>query len=258
MSRSAGRTSLHFANARKDALTMARLTFSQLAEVRAKVNTIRDNLEKGRRALSYTGSEATLLQTKLKFEELDTIPNDPFQYTDVRAEYFWRGEHITLKTFPAPPAEGGSTVDDRDGFEKWVAPVLAHEVCHMLQHRADSKMFEPGGCGNKAKEWKEAYLASNTWADYHAYVSCLVELEAHATQMAVEVSLTNHMPLDQAAFLKAAKNSDLAKLIWSRAPTDTDQHKTISGEAEALVARLASEGWIAYHLLQPIRVLPTP
>ncbi len=71
------------------------------------------------------------------------------------------------------------------------APVLAHEIAHSLQYENDNTIFHSGNKADVANQLQKKYHLTRLSSDYFNYVSCEIELESHAAQLAMEILLTD-------------------------------------------------------------------
>lgn len=177
----------------------------EIVAVETAVERMVRNLAAGFSALSYAPVKRTLLNSTL-----DTTPsgfNDVcLDVTAIRACYYPGNRSIALE---GETWHTGQTPDavTLDAFRTWVTAALAHEACHLLQHRQEPHRFGPKSEAEAADALSRKAKSTGQPADYVAYVSCALEIEAHATQLAAELRPAGQLSYD--AFFTAAKASDL-------------------------------------------------
>lgn len=221
---------------------LARLGIDQIAAIEAKAKWMANNLEAGFIALGRKDEERDLLGAKLVLE--------PAVFTDVRLDvaairacYQPEGRNILLTgttwyTEQKPsPAELGD-------FRKWLTAVLAHEACHRMQHIQDPERFVPGGEADAAVALNKKAASTGLAADYVAYVSCPLEIEAHGTQLAAELRFKDE--LDHDAFVAASKTSALLRHVKERSSLAAG---VPWGQWDDLEATLTDEAWDAYKMM---------
>lgn len=182
---------------------------------------------------------------------LDGAAVAEFDYTLVRAHYQPSGETITLTSTPfavEPYAACQASVGE---LANYFEHVLAHEVCHRLQHLADATMFLPDGAGTTASNLGKAAKASGLPDDYLAYIRHPVELEAHATQMAVQIARTAGTGLNRNEFISRRAEVPLAGHIAMRLGLDPSSNTLIDDLAGfGVLDELAREAWPAYEMFR--------
>ncbi|MGA1799358.1 hypothetical protein VH567_11325 [Sphingomonas sp. 4RDLI-65] len=189
----------------------------EIGAVEAAVERMARNLAVGFSALSYAAVDKTLLGA--------TLGTTPFGFNDVcldvaaiRACYYSDSRTIALE---GETWHTGQTLDavKLDAFRTWVTAALAHEACHLLQHRQEPHRFGPKSEAGEADALSRKAKSTGLPADYVAYVSCALEIEAHATQLAAELRPAGQLSYD--AFFAAAKASDLVAHV-KRKSTSSD------------------------------------
>lgn len=118
--------------------------------------------------------------------------------------------------------------------------MLAHEVCHLIQHREEPTRFEPGSEADIAAALSDKAEKTRLPADYVAYVTCPLEAEAHSTQLAAELRPAGRQSYD--TFILAAKASDLLAHMRRKSTSATG---ALWPDWEVLEARLIDEAWAA-------------
>lgn len=106
-----------------------------------------------------------------------------------------------------------------DAFRTWVTAALGYEACLLLQHRQEINRFRAKSEAEAADALSRKAKSTGLPADHVAYVSCALEIEAHATQLAVELRPAGQLSYD--AFFAAAMASDLVAHI-RRTSTSSD------------------------------------
>lgn len=189
----------------------------EIGAVEAAVKRMAGNLAVGCSALSYAAVERTFLDASL-----GTTPagfNDVcLDVAAIRACYYPGSQSIVLK---GKTWHTGQTPDavTLNAFRTWMIAALAHEVCHLMQHRQEPHRFGPESDAETADALSRKAKSTGLPADYVAYVSCALEIEAHATQLAAELRPAGLLSYD--AFLAAAKASDLVAHV-RRKSTSSD------------------------------------
>jgi hypothetical protein len=177
----------------------------EIGAVEAAVERMVINLEGDSSALNYRDADRTLLGVRLG----TTPPGFKDVCLDVaaiRACYYPGSQSIALEgeTWHTAQTPDASKLD---AFRSWVTAALAHEVCHLLQHRQEPNRFGPQSEAEAADALSRQARSTGLPADYVAYVSCALEIEAHATQLAAELRPAGQLSYN--AFSAAAKGSDL-------------------------------------------------
>lgn len=221
---------------------MARLGPDEIGAIETAVRRMSENLADGRSALGFKPSDGTLLNA--------TLSTDPGGFFDVdldvsliRAIYHPDICSIVLTgtTWHTSQPLGKTTLA---AFETMVIGALAHEACHLLQHRESPQMFGKGSEAETAEMLSRKVWCSQMPEDYVAYVSCELEMEAHATQLAAQLRSSGE--LVRADFNVSAKASPLVAHIKRNSSTaDGVEWPAWS----ALEATLLNEAWIASELI---------
>lgn len=221
---------------------MARLGAEEIGAIEAAVNRMVGNLSADRSALNYTTEDRTLLGAKLGTE--------PSGYTDaaldvsaIRALYYPVSGSIMLtgKTWSTDKTPDAATLS---AFRSWVIAALAHELCHLLQHRQSPEKFGLGSEAEEADALSRRAKCSGLPGHYVTYVGCALEMEAHATQLAAELRSLGELTSD--AFGTAARGSSLVAHVKRKSTTAEGDVWPGWGDLEA---RLIGEAWIASEMM---------
>ena len=217
---------------------LARLGVDEINAIEAIANLMAQNLEAGLPALSYNLEKNRLLGSKLSLEPMGF--NDTcLDVSAIRACYFPDSGKIALKgkTWYTGQTPNTATLNS---FRTWVVAMLAHEACHLIQHREEPTRFGPGSEAAAAAALSHKAKATRLPADYVAYVTCPLEAEAHATQLAAELRPAGQQNYD--AFVIAAKASNLVAHIKKKSTSSTGAPWPAW---EALETKLIDEAWAA-------------
>lgn len=222
---------------------MARLGPSEIAQIEAVVNQMVVNLQSGMRAIRYDLHGTSILGAKLGLTS-KSLDDDCLDLAAISASYHPNSGNINLEGNTWHPSEIPDT-ETLDAFRRCVTAALAHEVCHLMQHREEKHRFGPGSEADVASALSRTAASSELPEDYIKYVSCALEMEAHATQLAAELREHGQLErgqLERGTFEAEAKVSDLMAHVKRKSSLPAG---TASPTWASLETALIDEAWAA-------------
>ena len=184
-----------------------RLRRGDLDETLAAVGIMKASLRRDGVVIGQFARRPTIRGVPLEFSP----SNAPVRPIDVRARVAGCDlaiSQIFLDPVPMVREHGAAFVQEVDRLDRWLGPVLAHEIEHVLQKiSGEDDMLE---AVREAHALSKAAMSSRgDLSAYLAYLGHPLEVAAHAAQLAVEVMITAGNGLDGAEFNAAAEASDL-------------------------------------------------